>query len=113
MSSTVASRAAAQQLGLTTRSIGAVGSSPAFSAPIKKVAASPQNLQSKFLPKIQHATVAKQNAGRISMAGERSYKITLLPGDGIGPEIIKVAVDVLKEIGSQEGKSHHPFCLGL
>jgi 3-isopropylmalate dehydrogenase len=33
---------------------------------------------------------------------ERSYKITLLPGDGIGPEIIKVAVDVLKEIGSQE-----------
>lgn len=33
----------------------------------------------------------------------RSYKITLLPGDGIGPEIIKPAVDVLVEIGKQEG----------
>lgn len=30
-----------------------------------------------------------------------NYRITLLPGDGIGPEIIAVAVDVLKVIGSQ------------
>ncbi|NEQ35460.1 MAG: 3-isopropylmalate dehydrogenase [Okeania sp. SIO3I5] len=30
-----------------------------------------------------------------------NYRITLLPGDGIGPEIMAVAVDVLKVIGSQ------------
>ncbi|GBG59098.1 hypothetical protein CBR_g24441 [Chara braunii] len=33
----------------------------------------------------------------------RSYKITLLPGDGIGPEIMKVAKEVLKMVGQQEG----------
>lgn len=30
-----------------------------------------------------------------------NYRITLLPGDGIGPEIMTVAVDVLKVIGNQ------------
>ncbi|WP_017300663.1 3-isopropylmalate dehydrogenase [Nodosilinea nodulosa] len=30
-----------------------------------------------------------------------TYRITLLPGDGIGPEIMTVAVDVLKTVGSQ------------
>ncbi|HSM82253.1 MAG TPA: isocitrate/isopropylmalate family dehydrogenase, partial [Nodosilinea sp.] len=30
-----------------------------------------------------------------------TYRITLLPGDGIGPEIMAVAVDVLKAIGGQ------------
>ncbi|MBW4545754.1 MAG: 3-isopropylmalate dehydrogenase [Symplocastrum torsivum CPER-KK1] len=30
-----------------------------------------------------------------------SYRITLLPGDGIGPEIMAVAVDVLKVVGEQ------------
>ncbi len=32
---------------------------------------------------------------------QQHYKITLLPGDGIGPEIITVAVDVLKVVGEQ------------
>ena len=31
----------------------------------------------------------------------QNYRITLLPGDGIGPEIIKVAVNVLEVIGTQ------------
>ncbi|MBA3920528.1 MAG: 3-isopropylmalate dehydrogenase [Nostocaceae cyanobacterium] len=31
------------------------------------------------------------------------YRITLLPGDGIGPEITNVAVDVLKVVGKQLG----------
>lgn len=31
----------------------------------------------------------------------QQYRITLLPGDGIGPEIMGVAVDVLKAIASQ------------
>ena len=30
-----------------------------------------------------------------------NYRITLLPGDGIGPEIMAVAVDVLKVVGNQ------------
>lgn len=36
--------------------------------------------------------------------GDRSYKLTVLPGDGIGPEILKVAIDVLRLVGSQEGE---------
>lgn len=31
----------------------------------------------------------------------QSYRITLLPGDGIGPEILAVAVDVMNVIGKQ------------
>jgi 3-isopropylmalate dehydrogenase (EC 1.1.1.85) len=31
----------------------------------------------------------------------KTYRITLLPGDGIGPEIIAVAVDLLKKVGQQ------------
>ncbi|MGA1475221.1 MAG: 3-isopropylmalate dehydrogenase, partial [Prochlorothrix sp.] len=30
-----------------------------------------------------------------------TYRITLLPGDGIGPEILGVTVDILKALGSQ------------
>jgi len=40
-------------------------------------------------------------AGRCSLAvaaAGKSYKITLLPGDGIGPEILKVAVDCLNVV---------------
>lgn len=33
---------------------------------------------------------------------QQQYRITLLPGDGIGPEIMAVAVDVLKAVGQQE-----------
>jgi 3-isopropylmalate dehydrogenase len=32
---------------------------------------------------------------------QHSYRITLLPGDGIGPEILAVAVEVLNAIGQQ------------
>ena len=31
----------------------------------------------------------------------QTYRITLLPGDGIGPEILGVTVEILKEIGRQ------------
>ncbi|MDJ0658153.1 MAG: 3-isopropylmalate dehydrogenase [Crocosphaera sp.] len=31
----------------------------------------------------------------------RQYRITLLPGDGIGPEILAVTVDILKIVGKQ------------
>lgn len=36
---------------------------------------------------------------------QQQYRITLLPGDGIGPEIMAVAVDVLKLVGQQENIS--------
>ncbi len=32
----------------------------------------------------------------------QNYRVTLLPGDGIGPEIMAVAVDVLKVVGQQQ-----------
>lgn len=32
---------------------------------------------------------------------QQQYRITLLPGDGIGPEIMQVAVEVLKVVGKQ------------
>ncbi|MCY7405840.1 MAG: 3-isopropylmalate dehydrogenase, partial [Alkalinema sp. CAN_BIN05] len=31
----------------------------------------------------------------------QNYRITLLPGDGIGPEIMAIAVQVLKRIGEK------------
>ena len=34
-------------------------------------------------------------------AAAKNYNVTLLPGDGIGPEIMKVAKEVLVEVGSQ------------
>ncbi|KAM3198638.1 hypothetical protein ACQJBY_073674 [Aegilops geniculata] len=36
-------------------------------------------------------------------AAARSYSITLLPGDGIGPEVVAVAKDVLSVAGGKEG----------
>lgn len=46
---------------------------------------------------------------------QRSYNITLLPGDGIGPEVISVAKDVLLLTGSLHGillslSLSHPNC---
>jgi hypothetical protein len=38
-------------------------------------------------------------------SAERSYSVTLLPGDGIGPEVVAVAKDVLYLAGSLEGNS--------
>ena len=46
--------------------------------------------------------------GRIRCATStpsKRYTITLLPGDGIGPEVISVATNVLKLAGSLEGLS--------
>ncbi|OIW09058.1 hypothetical protein TanjilG_16285 [Lupinus angustifolius] len=50
-------------------------------------------------------TFSKSNSIRCSAAtpSKRSYTITLLPGDGIGPEVISVAKDVLLLSGSIEG----------
>ncbi|GMI78118.1 isopropylmalate dehydrogenase 2, ARABIDOPSIS ISOPROPYLMALATE DEHYDROGENASE 2 [Hibiscus trionum] len=42
-------------------------------------------------------------ASRAAAAPPKSYNITLLPGDGIGPEVISVAKSVLKLAGSLEG----------
>uniref|UniRef100_A0ACD6AGB5 Uncharacterized protein n=1 Tax=Avena sativa TaxID=4498 RepID=A0ACD6AGB5_AVESA len=40
---------------------------------------------------------------RCSAAARSSYGITLLPGDGIGPEVVDVAKDVLFVAGAKEG----------
>ncbi|KAF7012537.1 hypothetical protein CFC21_026719 [Triticum aestivum] len=47
---------------------------------------------------------ARPTAGSVRCsAAARSYSITLLPGDGIGPEVVAVAKDVLSVAGSKEG----------
>jgi 3-isopropylmalate dehydrogenase len=49
-------------------------------------------------------TAAPKVRARGSMAAAaatKEFNITLLPGDGIGPEIMKVAKEVLEEVGSQ------------
>ena len=53
----------------------------------------------------------RQMASFRCSAAARSYNITLLPGDGIGPEVVAVAKDVLSLAGALEGKliSRHPM----
>lgn len=46
---------------------------------------------------------ASSGSGATKVKNSRRYNITLLPGDGIGPEIMRVAVDVLKAVGTLEG----------
>ncbi|RID56524.1 hypothetical protein BRARA_G03718 [Brassica rapa] len=39
----------------------------------------------------------------VNSAGKKRYNITLLPGDGIGPEVVSIAKNVLEQAGSLEG----------
>lgn len=50
----------------------------------------------QFLDMMNHLQELVEN---ISMT--QNYRITLLPGDGIGPEIMAIAVDVLNLVGQQ------------
>ncbi|GFZ11861.1 isopropylmalate dehydrogenase 2 [Actinidia rufa] len=60
----------------------------------------PHHVQSKSSPKI----APKFSSIRCSATTPvRRYTITLLPGDGIGPEVITVAKNVLQLAGSLEG----------
>lgn len=59
---------------------------------------------------LNSVSVSKQSPkpGRIRCATttpSKRYTITLLPGDGIGPEVISIATKVLKLAGSLEGPS--------
>ncbi|XP_010417301.1 PREDICTED: 3-isopropylmalate dehydrogenase 2, chloroplastic-like [Camelina sativa] len=51
--------------------------------------------------------VSKQYPFRVRCAvgspGNKRYNITLLPGDGIGPEVVSIAKNVLRQAGSLEG----------
>ena len=42
-------------------------------------------------------SASRSGAVRVAAAG-KAYTLTLLPGDGIGPEIMKVAVDCLNVV---------------
>lgn len=59
--------------------------------------------QSFSLRRSTPLTVRCSAAAPPSSKSQRSYTITLLPGDGIGPEVISVAKDVLLLAGSLEG----------
>ena len=61
------------------------------------------------------ATPRRTAASRCSLsvaAAGKSYKITLLPGDGIGPEIMKVAVDCLNIVVRARRRPHAAQTLG-
>lgn len=64
-----------------------------MSAALSSVRANPVRVAA---PAARRAT-AQRAAVRVCAAG-KSYKLTLLPGDGIGPEIMKVAVDCLNVV---------------
>jgi isocitrate dehydrogenase len=49
------------------------------------------------------ARAAHRRAASVIAAASVTKKICVLPGDGIGPEISAVAVDVLKAAGAAEG----------
>lgn len=49
---------------------------------------------------IQSPHVSSRRHFRMSTARKSSYNVTLLPGDGIGPEITEVAVEVLRAAGA-------------
>eukprot|EP00898_Chlorokybus_atmophyticus_P007630 jgi/Chlat1/7869/Chrsp66S07343 len=51
------------------------------------------------------AQAAPAAASASGSKGKTSFKIALLPGDGIGPEIMSAAVDVLNAVGKAEGLS--------
>lgn len=48
--------------------------------------------------------VVSKSRGKLAIVCQ-AHKITVLPGDGIGPEITKVAVEVLEKAGKAEGQS--------
>ena len=55
-----------------------------------------------FFVRAATATATRRRSSRgaaLAAASNKNYKLTLLPGDSIGPEIMKVAVDVLNEVG--------------
>ncbi|XP_057465577.1 3-isopropylmalate dehydrogenase 2, chloroplastic-like isoform X2 [Actinidia eriantha] len=60
----------------------------------------PQHFQSKSFPKLASKFTTIRCSATPSI---RRYTITLLPGDGIGPEVISVAKNVLQVTGSVEG----------
>ncbi|WOL17798.1 3-isopropylmalate dehydrogenase 2, chloroplastic-like [Canna indica] len=67
--------------------------------------ANPSSLKTLILGSRRSATTRQRATFRCSASPSpsRSYSITLLPGDGIGPEVISVAKDVLSLAGSLEG----------
>jgi len=69
-----------------------------------------QKLNSNALKRSENVFLKSSNSNRrrrssrggaaaLAAKASKNYKLTLLPGDGIGPEIMKVAVDVLNEVG--------------
>lgn len=49
----------------------------------------------------------------VASPGKKRYNITLLPGDGIGPEVVSIAKNVLQQAGSLEGSLACSFLLML
>lgn len=68
-----------------------------------------------FTPLLLHSQSASKGAPTFSTircsasAPSKKYSITLLPGDGIGPEVVSVAKNALQLVASLEG--HSTICI--
>jgi 3-isopropylmalate dehydrogenase len=52
----------------------------------------------------RQVAVSRSRSGKLAVMC-KAHKVTVLPGDGIGPEITKVAIEVLEKAGKAEGET--------
>lgn len=92
--------------GCTRTSLVVRSSSSSLSQDLHLVSRKPEprsNVSKHLRFGFRRSTPRRICAAAAQHSDGRSYKVTLLSGDGIGPEILKVAVDVLKLVARQEG----------
>jgi len=78
----------------------AASAAPVCMASARAPAASTRRaLRSSGARPIRASPISRSSLRVVAAAASKNYNITLLPGDGIGPEIMKVAREVLDEAG--------------
>ena len=109
-----ASRVAASS-ALTLRKSPLFGSAATVAVVHPRAANEKKSLSKRKSQAMQavRASAASSNAAIAATSAERTYRVTLLPGDGIGPEIMAVAVNLLKELGKIEGEQEKRGCMKL
>ena len=103
-----ASRVAASS-SLSLRKSPLFGSSKALSIVHHRATNEKKSLSKRQSQAMQavRASSASSNVAVAAAAAEKTYRVTLLPGDGIGPEIMAVAVTLLQELGKLEGEQRN------
>src|SRR5258708_17503665 len=75
-----------------------MGPTPTSSAPAPRRIATP----STRLPPSSRRSACRQDRGYSAVA-QRTYTLAVLPGDGVGPEVVAAALTVLDEVGARFG----------